>query len=56
LMSSQKLEMVVMSFRSTFLIHSFSFLNNMRCYTLAVFRWGCKIFGSTVTLSFLFGN
>jgi hypothetical protein len=22
----------------------------------AVFRWGCKIFGSTVTLSFLFGN
>jgi hypothetical protein len=23
---------------------------------LAVFRWLCKIFGSIVTLSFLFGN
>jgi hypothetical protein len=22
----------------------------------AVFRWGCKIFGSTITILFLFGN
>jgi hypothetical protein len=29
---------------------------NYYCATLAAFRWECKIFGSTITLLFLFGN